>query len=310
MNILTLARRANFGESIRTLLDNARKKLHTGAAYSKAVKASVSMDEAQLEFHDFTYLTGIVSLAEGVVTDLTMEFMLQHPGHLKSKAVSLDLISEAGSIGATIELLAEKSVNELSYGKFSDYMDYVVTLYNKGSKLDAELLADMTEIKATRDLFVHASGKVNKIYISKAGAKARNESIGSMLKLGDAYTKHAEDTIRKFLDQLDSIIPEKIKRTGKATALRSMWDATMLAKRVPFDDGWIVENEDMVRPNDDGLGRYWSGSEQMLVDFFLGIYSESYPGRRYDLMSALHKWPPTTNEGKVIMSWFDSPFWF
>jgi hypothetical protein len=310
MDILTVARRANFGASITSLLENAKTKLLAGASYSKSVRAAVSMDEAQREFHDFTYLTGIVSLVEGVVTDLTMEFLIQYPGHLKSKGLSLDIVSEAGSIGATIELLAEKSANELSYGKFVDHIDYVVNLYNKGFKFDADVLADTAEIKATRDLFVHSGGKVNKIYIGKAGAKARSKSIGSTLQLGDTYIGHAEQTIRGFLDQLNLLIPEKTKRMGKATTLRQMWDATTLARHVPFDKGWTVENEDMVRPNDDGLGWLWSGSEKMLVDFFLGIYSEDYPGRRHDVMSALRKWPPATNEGKVMMSWFDSPFWF
>ena len=74
-----------------------------------------------------------------------------------------------------------------------------------------------------------------------------------------------------------------------------------------------VLQEDLPSPSFDGIFAWaWSGSEKILLDFFLGIFygGDKCPGREHDLMSALSRWPPATNEGEVISSWFDAPFWF
>ncbi|MGH7181691.1 MAG: hypothetical protein ACREJN_06925, partial [Nitrospiraceae bacterium] len=140
---------------------------------------------------------------------------------------------------------------------------------------------------------------------------SRNDQVGEKLELGSAYLSHVEITIAKFTDDLEGCIPEKFKRMGKASAFREMWNVTALSECVPFETGWKIAGDNMVRPKEKGLVWAWSGSEKMLLDFFLGIYGgDKYPGREHDLMSTLSRWPPSTNEGQVISSWFDTPFRF
>ena len=310
MNLLTIARRADFGYFLTANFEDVRSRLKAGASYRDVVKTSVLLDKTQTQFHEFTYLTGLASLAEAMVFDSATAFLSRYPGHLTDKGVPLATLAEAGSIGTAVEALAMKAVNDWSYGRFSDLVKNVIALYDKKASLDTALIDDLSEIKATRDLFVHANGKVNRIYLSKAGAKARSTRVGENIALGDKYLQHVEQTVERFIAEFEAAIPSSMKTMGRTTTFRAMWEATVLEKHVPFDSGWKTENENMVRPIDTGLAWSWSHSEQMLVDFFIGIYSEDYPTRKYDLMSALRRWPPATNEGKVIMSWFDSPFWF
>jgi len=310
MNLLTLARRADFGRSLSSRLGDARARLTAGVSFRELVGRSVVLDRTQNEFHESIYLTGIVSIAEALVTDLGNEFLVRYPGHIKTKDIPLDLLITLGSVGAVVESFAARTINEWAYGRFPELVNKVATLYDKNSSLDPDLLDDMSEIKATRDLFVHGAGVVNKIYLEKAGQKARAGRLGEKIGLGIAYLKHAEATISRLASDLEMTIPLKFKSMGKAAAFQSMWEATKLATFVPYDIGWVTEGADMIRPNNEGLEWTWSSSEKMLLDFFLGIYSEEYPSRKYDVLSALRRWPPTTDEGKVIMSWFDSPFWF
>ncbi len=310
MHLLTIARRADFGDSLKTLFRNARARLQSGASYHKMVGSSLALDKVQREFHESTYLAGLVSIAEALLTDMASEFLVRYPGHIKDKNLPLDTLATAGSVGAAIESLSAKTINDWSYGRLGEFVKQVVLLYDKKASLDASLLDEISELKATRDVFIHGSGEVNKIYLSKAGDQARSKRLGSKLELGGAYLANAEVVVNKFVAALEAIVPDDMKRLGKASTFRAMWEATVLSKFVPFDKGWVMESEDMVRPNDEGLSWGWSGSEKMLLDFFLGIYNEEHPSREHDVMSALRRWPPSTNEGKVIMSWFDSPFWF
>ena len=119
-----------------------------------------------------------------------------------------------------------------------------------------------------------------------------------------------EQALGRFIDELEKSIPDGIKTLGKASAFRVMWDATSLAKRVPFDEGWVVENDDMVRPREEGLSVEWRHTEQMLLEFFRAVSDEFYGGGQFNVAAALWRFSPASNEGKVIASWISSPFWF
>ena len=218
MNLLTLARRATFGHSLQTRFKEARARLQSGKEYSKSVRTTAQLNSVQIDFHEFTYLAGLVSLTEALLADLGSDFLSRYPGHLKEKTIPLNTLSELGSVGAVVDSLVEKTINDWSYDRFSNFAKYIVELYNKKSSLDEELLEHMAEIKATRDLYIHANGRINRVYLNKAGAKSRNIQSGEKLKLGTAYLSHVEKTIVKFIDQLENCIPEKLKHMGKTSA--------------------------------------------------------------------------------------------
>jgi hypothetical protein len=219
------------------------------------------------------------------------------------------LLNETGSVAGAIEALAEKTVHAWSYGRFADYVQRAIDLLAAETSLDPALMNEIAEMSATRDTYVHANGIANREYLANAGALART-GLGRKLEMGQSYLSQAEQALGRFIDEVEESIPERIKALGKASAFREMWDATSLAKTVPFDEGWLVESEDMVRSKKAGLAAEWAHTEQMLRDFFLAISNESSEGQPYDVSSALWRFSPASNEGKVIASWISSPFWF
>jgi len=248
MNLLAISRRADFGYSLGTHIGNARSRLAAGASYFDSVQKTVTLERTQTAFHESTYLIGIVSIAEALVTDLGREFLIRYPGHIKDKGTSLDAIGSLGSAGALIDALASKTINDWAYSRFSELVERVVKLFDQKASLDAALVEEISEIKATRDLFVHGSGTINEIYLNKAGKKARKRTIGEQLPLGPAYLQHAQRQIDEFVRAIEAAIPPQFAKMGKVSTFRSMWEATVLAEFVPFDVGWTIESDDTVRP--------------------------------------------------------------
>lgn len=310
MHLLTIARQANLGDSLKARIEQAKNHLEIGCGYRRSIDDSVNLNVEQNRFHQSTYLIGLFSLVEALVYDLGLQYLICFPGHLSSKNITIDLLGKTGSVGKTVEELANRELNGKNYARFDVFVQYVVSLLNKKANLDFELLSDVCEIKATRDVYVHAGGRVNSIYLLKSRDRARCNQIGNDLPLGSEYMVKIEALLQDFIVELENVIPKRLLTCGRATTFKAMWEATCLAKLVPFDDGWAMEGEDMVRPKEKVMEWLWSDSEKALLNFFISIYNENYPGRDNDMMTAVRRWSPDTDEGKVMMSWFDSPFWF
>jgi hypothetical protein len=310
MNLLTVARRASLGKRISDQFTLARARFVSGSNCSQVVVGAGILNPAENEFFESMYITGLVSTVEATVADLATEFLKCYPGHLAEKSISLDTLDKAGSIGTAIAVLAEKNANEWSYRRFSEFVGWALGLFDSQARLPDDLIANVTEIKATRDVYVHANGVVNNIYLTKAANFARSSLIGGRLGLGHAYVTHAEQTLGGLLDAFETAIPDKFKQMGRVSAFTEMWNATCLCRLNAFEECWQVEARDMIRPLPKVLEWHWSHSEKMLVDFFLGMYAQDHDAREYDMMAALRRWEPASNEAKVMASWSNAPFWF
>lgn len=310
MNLISVARRANLGHSTKKGYDQALSKLKVAKEYNVNVSTLLEDSGEHLEFHKANYLIGILSILEAYISDTLFEYLVCYPGHTNEKNISFDTVAKAGSIGELSKASALKKLNELNYKKFSDFHDVFSTTLSLTSKFNEDILNLISEIKATRDIYVHANGICNEIYISKSGRLSRSE-VGKKLPITAEYIKHSEEKIEEYIKLVYSGVPEKIKGYGRVKAFKEMWFAGGLSSLRPFDDFWESNvDQDMVRPKQELFDFAWSGSEKAAVDFFLGIYSRDHPERKTDLMYALMKWPPSTNMGRVIISWAEYPFWF
>lgn len=311
MQLLTVARRATLGSGISERLNRGRNNLEVGATYFEKTTGLEYLSDDEIEFHCAACLSGVFGVIESLITDIAIDYLTCFPGHLSNKSISLEELSDSTSITEAIRKQAEASVNKWSYKRFSEFLVQVANILNKKWNFDEELLSHVQEIKATRDIYTHNGGIANQLYFEKAGEKVRSPDYNNKLGMDVAYVKEALIVLEAFLDEFDRSIPEKIKNQKKVQAFQEMWNATRLAKLVPFNEGWHIElKDDMVRPIDEALDRYWSHSEKPLMDFFLGIYASHYPMREKDVFEAMRRWPPSTNEGKVMVSWMDCPFWF
>lgn len=310
MQLVNVARRAKLGYVTKKGFDDSLSKLNEAKEYHSKVSALLKGEKEYLGFHKANYLNGVLSILEAYMSDTLFEFLVCYPGHANEKNLSLNSIDQAGSIAEVVKSSAQRKINSLAYKKFSEFHGDFCGILSLEKKVDDELVKQISEIKATRDIYVHANGVCNDIYIQKSGDIARKK-VGEKLPLDDGYIEGFEEKIEKYIKEIYSGIPERIKGYGRLKAFKEMWDASGFSTLRPFDDFWISDDDkDMARPKQELFDFGWSSSEKAAVDFFLGIYSQDHPERKTDLMYALMKWPPSTNMGRVMVSWAESPFWF
>jgi hypothetical protein len=308
MQLLTVARRAGLGKFLTKSMYEAISKLSAAKAYDTAVRQA-NLGNAEMQFHDSILLMGICSILESFLTDVSVEFLICFPGRLESKQFQLDSLVKRGSVSGLLREAAEKEINNVSYRVFPEMFDYMHSLFSPKIQIDKRLVEEANEMKCTRDVYVHGNGKCNAVYLRKVGTLARAK-IDDILPLGKDYLNSVIDKATSLITEFFNSGPSQFLTYGKTRAFREMWDATHLKSVMEFDAAWTVEGDDMVRPKEKAFQWAWSHSEKALLDFFLGVFSTTHPERSTDTIVALKKFPPATEEGQVILSWMDAPFWF
>jgi len=87
------------------------------------------------------------------------------------RTIGIDMILEAKSKKQLLSRLINKQMQGIFYGAPTRYFEYIEAVLN--IKLPTDLKNQFVEIKATRDVIVHNSGKANETYLEKAGKLAR-----------------------------------------------------------------------------------------------------------------------------------------
>jgi hypothetical protein len=312
--LLTVARRAKLGSTLKQQQEGVLQKLATARALDASVrKAKFAASEA--EFHEEILLAGVWGILETFLTDITVEFLTCLPGGLQAKTFSLEGFAKSGSGSSLLREAAEKEVNDLSYKTFPEMLKRFQDVFNFKRPLNEMLINELNEVKCTRDAYVHAQGKVSHIYLRRAGGLAR-EQLGRKLPLGKDYLGAAIDKSERLVNDFFARGPANYVHFGRVKAFREMWEASCLNRIMAFDEAWldggpiVKGGEHIVRPTQRGLEWGWSHSEKALYDFFLGIYSPNSELRTTDTIVALGRFPPSTPEGQIIISWMESPFWF
>jgi len=314
IHLLSVARRARLRELLNSKKEEALQKLDIAKTYDASVR-NAGFKKQEVNFHEEILLMGICGILETFLTDVTTEFLVCFPGALESKEFSLEALAKKGSTSTLLREVAEEEINRLAYKAFPEMLKRLQEIFNFKSQLNEQLVNEINEIKCTRDVYVHGKGKANHIYMRKTGGLARAE-LDKQLPLGKDYLVLAIDKSEKLINDFFGGGPENYLQFGKVKAFREMWEATHLNSVMAFDVAWedggpvFKGGEHIVRPTKKALAWRWSHSEKALFDFFLGIFCLSNEHRTTDTLDALGRFPPSTREGQVIVSWMDSPFWF
>ncbi len=149
-------------------------------------------------------LVSVVAVMEDYIATTIRWVLLEFPHKLLSSADGnpgerkIDLVSviESCHRDEILRYVAEKRLGELLYltpDKQFNYIDKVL-----GIRVPQRLRKSFAEIKATRDLLVHGSGRVNTIYLRKASGAARGPE-GHELQVNIAYFESALDVIKGII---------------------------------------------------------------------------------------------------------------
>jgi hypothetical protein len=147
----------------------------------------------------------LVTTFEAFYFDLLALWLTAHPGNLYRKTVDLETVLSAPDKGEVLRLVIERELNEVKYKRVAEWFEYQKRLVN-APVLSTDETDALAELKAGRDILVHASGVVNAVYVAKSGSRARY-AIGDYLELPDPYLRGCFDLLEKVTaDTADAIL--------------------------------------------------------------------------------------------------------
>jgi len=118
----------------------------------------------------------MVSRMEAYVQDCVALVAITYPKKLsiladKNGGIPIDIFLDNESRDDVIRRFVMLRCEGLMFSKPAEYLAKAATVMS--IELDEEDINNFLEIKATRDIIIHNSGRINKIYIEKAGKKGR-----------------------------------------------------------------------------------------------------------------------------------------
>jgi hypothetical protein len=169
-----------------------------------------------------------VSLIEQFLEEIIRTILIMHPGKLsvdvgssskkeaqEEKKIDLKDIIGAKSLDDIYLTIINQRLYKLFYASPTDYFKYFKDIIQ--IKLDEDLVLTYVEIKATRDLLVHNKGKVNAIYVQKAGTKARATDPRQNIPITEQYYIQSFASFKKIVrDTYECASKEYLKITHKA----------------------------------------------------------------------------------------------
>jgi len=159
-----------------------------------------------------TNIVSLVSRTEAFIQDCLAIVACSYPNKLSVLAdkngIPLDLFLEHSTREDVIRRFVTMKCEGLMFGKPSEYLDKAAKVLS--IELDAELVKTFIEIKASRDIIIHNGGRINKLYLDKAGNQRRGQE-GEELVVDRAYFKHVIVTLKSLSGQIQRKTEDKYK---------------------------------------------------------------------------------------------------
>ncbi|MGO9920465.1 MAG: hypothetical protein ACLQIB_37965 [Isosphaeraceae bacterium] len=201
----------NFGAHIHLIWKHFKVWVHQGNTLkSKNIKTGTEVTERDLlklyPGYRTTYLQGLsfvqlTTLFEAFVFDFLRLLLTNDPRHLaQKKQIEVGVALSAADRGALVLLVAERELNELKYDRPRAWFDYMSKIVKLGCPT-ADEIERIAEMKAARDLLIHNSGIVNRIYLDKAGTKKRY-AVGDKVVIDRPYFDECWVLAKKLVDDI------------------------------------------------------------------------------------------------------------
>ena len=97
------------------------------------------------------------------------------------------------------------------YAEPKDYLSYFESI--TGVVIPETLFLSFVETKATRDLIIHNSGKVNDLYLRKSGKSARGKP-GTIIPLNEDYFGNCISVMKSISDEIDKQVSAKYEKVA------------------------------------------------------------------------------------------------
>jgi hypothetical protein len=209
----------NFGAHNHVIWEHFEVWVRKGATLkARVVETGTEVTEQDLinlyPRYRTTYLQGLsfvqlTTLFEAFLFDFLGILLSNDPRQLSQKklievGVALSVVDRT----ALVLLIAERELNELKYDRPRVWFDYLGKIVKLGCPTDDEI-ERIAEMKASRDLIIHNSGIVNKIYLDKSGTKARYAS-GERVMIDRPYFDDCWELAKKLINDLNAAAKRRL----------------------------------------------------------------------------------------------------
>jgi len=138
-----------------------------------------------------TNIVAIISRVEAFIQECIIIAIRHQPQKLtivgEKSGIPLDLFLEHEDRDDLLESYIALRCQELMFGKPSDYLAKAAKVLS--IEIDADIILDYIEMKASRDIIIHNLGLINRLYVEKAGNKARGK-VDEELAIDADYFEH------------------------------------------------------------------------------------------------------------------------
>lgn len=198
------------------------RQSNPGGSVTTAIGSKHSTEEilSFLDHYKNEYLHALafqhtVALFEAFIFDFARLILINQPRLLSgSKKIDVEVIIKYHDYKSLILFLADKELNELKYAKVADWFSYIDKLMHLGCPTEDEI-ERFAEIKASRDILVHNSARVNSIYLMKAGNQVRY-SEGEKLDIPFRYFRLSWLLIKKMINDISESAQKRLAKEPKA----------------------------------------------------------------------------------------------
>lgn len=182
-----------------------------------------------------------VSIFENVLIDVLKEFYKAFPEKMPESKLELtkeQILNESETLS---EKLLDHSINKLAYGSLEKFISEFTKKVNI-SNIDDESIAQLIEIKETRNLMIHNNLIVNTIYLSRCKSscvRAKLDMINKELPFDKDYTYKSIQLCLYILDKKIKLpLKDKYSSFTKIKAMREIWNYLFDSPILNFDDYW------------------------------------------------------------------------
>jgi len=139
-------------------------------------------------------------------------------GPSSDRKVGLEDVIGASSKESLINSIVEDRIDSVMRRRPSEYLEYLSQIIE--GHLSDHTVDRFCELCATRDLVVHAQGKINEEYLAKAGAQARGK-LGQVIVVDKRYFDSSMGSIKDLDGAIHSIMSRKYAKDQKVDAVFS-----------------------------------------------------------------------------------------
>lgn len=172
------------------------------------------------------FLVGLVSQFDAYIKSIINDMCTVKPDIIRSfeKSINIDIIFENPNLDAVKEKIIDNEIDKTLRDSHVEQINWIKQKSGLSMDMDGSILSDFIEITERRNLYVHADGIVNDVYIKnckKWGYIFEEDTIvGSALHVDDKYILDAIGCLSYVAIWLKQIVRRKLlpEETTKANS--------------------------------------------------------------------------------------------